>query len=96
LAAKRRLVSDGVGGEQRDRSLRQVAMRDGIARTVRPAELGEGVQLDRTAEDLAVEGQSLASGSRQVDVRGGVGHATMLDGALLGGADIGKDRYLSA
>jgi hypothetical protein len=47
---------------------------DGLGRTVDPVELGEGVQLNRTVEDFAVEGQDIASGTWEMQVWRGVGH----------------------
>jgi hypothetical protein len=43
---KRRLVSRHIGGEESDRSLGEVAVGDGIGRTVGSTELGEGAHLE--------------------------------------------------
>src|SRR5579859_3731173 len=57
LGPERWLVPGHIGAEQRDRPAGEIAMRDGIRRTVRPAELPEGMQLHGAAEHVAVEHQ---------------------------------------
>ena len=46
----------------------QSAVGDGIGRTVVPAELREGVQLNCTAKDVTVERQGLTRGAGEKDV----------------------------
>lgn len=75
FASERLLVAGHVGGEERDRSASEVAVGDGVSRTVGPVELGECVQLDFATEDIAIEGQGLASSSGEMKVGRRVGHA---------------------
>jgi hypothetical protein len=56
-----RLVPGHVGAEQRDGSPSQVAVGNGIGRTVGPVELREGVQLNGATEEITVERQGLPS-----------------------------------
>jgi hypothetical protein len=73
-----RLVTAHVGSKERYGSADQVAVGNGICRTVGPAELREGVQLGFTTEDIPIEAKRFASGARQMEVRGRVGHPSML------------------
>ena len=59
------LIPGHVGAGQRDESPGEVAVGDGIGRTVDPVELREGVQLNCTAKDVAVERQGLTSSARE-------------------------------
>ena len=54
---KRSLVTNRVGGKQRDRSIDKVAVGNRVGRTIGPIEFGERVQLNSATEDIAVEGQ---------------------------------------
>jgi hypothetical protein len=49
---------------------------NGIGRTVGSVELRKGVQLDRTAEDIAIERQGFTSSSGKMKVGRGGGHAS--------------------
>lgn len=68
------VVPGRVGAKQRDGSSRQVAVRNGIGRTVGPAELGERMQLHGTAEDVPVERQGRTGSAGKMKVRGRIGH----------------------
>src|ERR1700691_5986188 len=71
-----RLVAGHVGAKQRDWPLDEVAVGDRIGRTVGPAELREGVQPNRTAEDVTVERQGLTSSGGEMDVGRQAGHGS--------------------
>ena len=74
LAPERRLVAGHVGREEAHRPVGEIAVRDGVLRTVVPAELLERVQLHAAAEHVGVEGQGLPGCARQVEVGRGCGH----------------------
>ena len=71
---ERRLASGNVGAKKRDGSAREVAVGNGISRTVGPVELRERVQLNCTAKDVTVERQGLASGAGKMKIGRRVSH----------------------
>src|SRR5215471_8769276 len=83
------LIPGHVGAGQRDESPGEIAVGDGIGRTVGPVELREGVQLNCTAKDVTVERQGLTSSTREKDVRRRAGHESTLRMAWPGRALIG-------
>src|SRR5215475_5132357 len=70
------LVPGHVGAGQCDGSPGQVAVGDGIGRTVGPVELRVGVQLNCTAKDVTVERQGLTSSAREEDIGPRVSHGS--------------------
>ncbi len=84
-----RLVAGHVGAKQRDGSLGEVAVGNGIRRTIGPVELREGVQLNCTAKDFTVERQGFMSGAREMEVGRRAGHASNVCTVSPVRADIG-------
>lgn len=69
LGPEWRLVSGHIGAKQSDWPSYEVAMGNGIRRTVSTVELPESVQLNCTAEDLTVERQGFTSSTGKMNVR---------------------------
>jgi hypothetical protein len=84
LAAKWRLVAGHVGGEECDRAVDEVAVGNGIRRAVSPVELLEGVELYGATEDVAIEAQGSAGGSRELKVGRRCGHGSDAMAQMLG------------
>ena len=89
FGSERRLVATHVGAVQRDWSLGEVAVRNGIGRTIGPAELREGVQLNCTAKDVTVERQGFTSSAREMDIGRRAGHRSNVKHRRPGRAVIG-------
>ena len=72
----------------------QVAVGNGIGRTVGPVELRESMQLNCTAEDFTVEGQGLTSSAGKMNVGCRRSHSSnLVQGllALISAAESGRD-----